>query len=398
LFGRSRAAARETGLNHALPIVLAATASVLAGVPAEAAIVPPPAELAGVPVHLAVDLGSAQVLTEREADRRFLPASMTKVMTAWVAFEKIANGSLDPQRKLTVRPETAKAWAGRGTSMWLKPGEQVSVDDLLRGITTISANDACVVLAEGVAGSVAAWTELMNAEARRLGMTGTHFATPNGWPDQGKTFVTARDMVRLGEAMVERHPDLYRRYFGRPVLIWNGVEGRNHDPVTGVVPGADGIKTGHTAESGYSFLGTARRQGRRLMIVIGGATSEAQRARAARSLLEWGFAEWQSQPLYAPGAVVGSARVQGGDARRVELIAPRRLTVAMPRTGTASPELRIRYRGPLVAPFDAGAQLAELEVRVPGQPTAVLPLVVARSVGAAGPFDRLVNGLAGLVE
>lgn len=386
-------------MNHALPLVLAATASLLLRAPAEAGTVPaPPAELAGVPVHLAVDLGSALVLTEHEADRRFLPASMTKVMTAWVAFEKISNGSLDPRRKLTVRPETARTWAGRGTSMWLKPGEEVSVDDLLRGITTISANDACVVLAEGLAGSVAGWTELMNAEARRLGMTGSHFATPNGWPDEGHTFVTARDMVRLGEALVERHPQLYRRYFGRRTMTWNGVEGRNHDPVTGIVPGADGIKTGHTAESGYSFLGTARRQGRRLIIVIGGAQSEAQRAQAARALLEWGFAAWQSRPLYSAGNVVGSARVQGGKARRVELVASRKLAVTLPRGSTAKPELRLRYRGPLIAPFDKGAELAELEVRVPGQPTATLPLVAAQSVGAAGPFDRLVNGLAGLIE
>jgi D-alanyl-D-alanine carboxypeptidase (penicillin-binding protein 5/6) len=386
-------------LNHTLPIALAAAASALLCAPAEAKDVPaPPAELSEIPEYLAVDLGSSLVLTEHQADRRFLPASMTKVMTVWIAFEKIASGSLDPQRKLTVRPETAKAWAGRGTSMWLKPGEQVSVDDLLRGITTISANDACVALAEGLAGSVARWTELMNAEARRLGMIGSHFATPNGWPDQGRTFVTARDMVRLGKALVERHPQLYRRYFGRRTMTWNGVEGRNHDPVTGVVPGADGIKTGHTAESGYSFLGTAQRQGRRLMIVIGGAESEARRAQAARALLEWGFAKWRSRPLYAAGQVVGTARVQGGDVRRVELVAPHRLAATLPRGSTARPELRIRYRGPLVAPFEKGAQLAELKVQVPGQPTATLPLVAARSVGPAGPFDRLVNGLAGLLE
>lgn len=386
-------------MKLALPIALAFSTTALVCIPARAQGLPkPPAEVAEVPVYLAVDLGSGLVMAEHHADRRLLPASMTKVMTAWVAFGMVARGELDPQRKLTVRPETARTWAGRGTSMWLKPGEQITVDDLLRGLTAISANDACVVLAEGVAGSVEGWTKLMNAEARRLGMTGSHFATPNGWPDGGKTYVTARDMVRLGEALVERHPDLYRRYFGKRTMIWNGVEGRNHDPVTGVVPGADGIKTGHTNESGYSFLGSAQRQGRRLMIVIGGATSEPQRASAARSLLEWGFAKWQSRPLFAQGKVVGTARVQGGDSRHVELIAPQTLAMTLPRGSAARPVLEIRYKGPLVAPFDKGAQLAELEVQVPGQPTAVLPLVAAHSVRPAGPFDRLVNGLAGLVE
>jgi serine-type D-Ala-D-Ala carboxypeptidase (penicillin-binding protein 5/6) len=385
-------------LNHAPPITLAVALSTLACPPAHAQLPAPPAELAGIPVHLAVDLGSGQILTEREADRRFLPASMTKVMTAWVAFEMIADGSLDPRRKLTVRPETSRQWNGRGTSMWLKPEEQVAVGDLLRGIATISANDACVVLAEGVAGSVAAWTALMNAEARALGMNDSRFATPNGWPDGGRTVVSARDMVRLGEALVERHPELFQRYFGHRTMTWNGVEGRNHDPVTGVVPGADGIKTGHTNESGYSFLGTAQRQGRRLMIVIGGAASEPQRAAAARALLEWGFAEWRSRPLYAAGEVVGTARVQGGDARRVDLVALQPLSATLPRESSARPALRIRYMGPLVAPFAKGAQVARLEVRIPGQPVAVVPLAAARSVGMAGPVDRLLNGLAGLVE
>lgn len=357
-----------------------------------------PAELTGIPIHLAVDLGSGQVLTERDADRRFLPASLTKVMTAWVAFEMIDSGALDPRRKLTVSPAAWQAWHSRGTGMQLKVGEQVSVDALLQGITTVSANDASVVLAEGLANSVEAWTVRMNAEAKRLGMTGSRFATPNGWPDGGATYVSARDMVRLGEALVERHPALYRRYFGKKTLTWNAVTQANRDPMVGVVPGADGIKTGHTSESGYSFLGTAEREGRRIMIVIGGADSEARRATAARALLEWGFAAWESRPLFAAGGVVAQARVQGGDARSVGLTALRPLSVTVPRGSRTRPELRLRYRGPLIAPFGKGAQIAELEVRVPGQPVARVPLVADHGVGKAGPFDRLVNGLAELLS
>jgi serine-type D-Ala-D-Ala carboxypeptidase (penicillin-binding protein 5/6) len=356
-----------------------------------------PEELADIPVYLAVDLPSGLTLAEREADRRFLPASMTKVMTAWVAFELIAAGSLDPNTRLTVTPETAKKWGGRGSTMWLTAGEQVPVHALLRGITTVSANDACVVLAEGAAGSVEAWLRLMNAEARRLGMSDSQFATPHGWPDEGRTFVTARDLVRLGAAMTRHHPELYHRYFGQESMIWNGIEGYNHDPVTGKVRGADGIKTGFTNEAGYNFLGSAERQGRRLMIVIGGAKTGTQRDKASRALLEWGFAEWRSRPLFGAGSVVGTARVQGGDARTVDLVAPRPLAVTLPRESSARPSLRIRYTGPLVAPFDKGGELAQLEVQVPGQPTALLPLVAGRSVEPAGTLDRLINGLAALV-
>lgn len=367
----------------------AASSSAPPGVPQ------PPAALAGVPVYLAVDLGSHQVLAAREADRAFLPASMTKVMTAYVAFELMAQGKLKAEQVFTVRPETAATWQNRGTGMRLQAGEQVPVDMLLHGITTISANDGCVVLAEGATGSVAAWLALMNAEARKLGMTHSHFGTPNGWPDGGATHVSADDMVKLGTALIERHPALYRRYFGKKALTWHGAVQESHDPTVGVVPGADGVKTGHTRESGYSFLGTAIRDGRRIMIVIGGATSEAQRTEASRALLEWGFSAWEAWPLFARGAVVAEAAVQGGDARKVRLVAPDGAGVTAPRGTRPRVTATLRYRGPLIAPLAKGAEVAQLELAVPGQPVARVPLVTAASVAKAGPLDRLVNGLAG---
>jgi D-alanyl-D-alanine carboxypeptidase (penicillin-binding protein 5/6) len=389
----------EAGLKKMLPLALA---PLLALAPAGAAPAPgipqPPDELAAIPVYLAVDAGSRQVLAAREADSPFLPASVTKTMTAWVAFELMAQGKLRPDQRFTVRPETARTWHGRGTGLQLNSGEQVTVDALLRGITTVSANDAAVVLAEGAAGSLGSWTALMNAEARELGMSRSHFATPNGWPDFGATRVTAADLIRLGEALVERHPALYRRYFGHKSLTWNGITQQNHDPTLGVVAGADGIKTGHTAESGYSFLGTAARAGRRVMIVIGGARSEEQRAQAARALLEWGFAAWDTKPLFASGRRIGTALVQGGNARRVGLVAAHDVALTVPHGSRAEPSLMIRYRGPLRAPFAKGAELARLEVRVPGQPTAQVPLLAENSVAKAGPFDRLLNGVAGLLR
>ena len=357
----------------------------------------PPAAVTRVPVYLAVDLSSHRVLAQHEAERAFLPASMTKVMTAYVAFELIARGQLKPEQIFTVRPETSATWSGRGTGMRLKAGEQISVDMLLHGITTVSANDASVVLAEGVAGNAANWLTLMNAKAKELGMTRSHFGTPNGWPDGGATHVSAGDMVKLGRALIEGHPELYRRYFGKKALTWNGVSQTNHDPTIGLVPGADGIKTGHTNESGYSFLGTAVRGDRRLMIVIGGARSEAERAQAARELLEWGFSAWEARPLFAKGAVVGEARVQGGAARKVHLVVPGGLNVTVPRGTHPKVTMTLRYRGPLVAPVAHQAEVGRLEVAVDGRLAAQVPLIAGESVSMAGPFDRLANGLAGLL-
>ena len=228
-------------------------------------------------------------------------------------------------------------------------------------------------------------------------MSDSHFATPNGWPDNGATFVSARDLVRLGDALITRHPELYRRYFGKKQLTWNGITAQNHDPTIGVIPGADGIKTGHTNEAGYNFLGSATRDGRRLLMVIGGAKSEVERMAASRALLEWGFSAWRSQPLFAGGALVGEAQVQGGDARRVGLIAPRAIAAAMPHNAGNVGGVRIIYQGPLEAPLAMGAKVAELEIIVTGLPPSRVPLVTAQAVGTAGPLDRLWNGLMGLV-
>lgn len=367
------------------------------GLATESDVLPvPPAAIAPIPVSLLVDQASGQVLHANKPDLRFVPASMTKVMTVHVAFELIAQGKLDPAQMFTVSAETGKAWGGKGSSMNLRSGETISLDNLLQGITTVSANDASVVLAEGAAGSVAGWTALMNAEAARLGMADSKFATPNGWPDGGATYVSARDLVRLGDALITRHPALYRRHFGKRSFTWSNVTQQNHDPVTGLVAGADGIKTGHTNEAGYNFLGSAQRDGRRLLMVIGGAKSEAERMAASRALLEWGFAAWQSRPLFAPGARVGEARVQGGDARHVGLVAPRAIAAIMPRGNGTVTGLRIVYRGPLKAPLAKGTALAELEIRVAGLPPSRVPLVAAQAVGAAGPFDRLRNGFMSL--
>ena len=360
---------------------------------------PVPAEVDAARVALLVDLSAGQTLYARDADKRFLPASMTKAMSALIAFDLIKAGKLREDALFSVRPETAARWAGKGTTLSLRPNEQVRVGDLLMGLTTVSANDAAVALAEGALGSEAAWLAAMNARAKALGMSGSHFATPSGFPDRGQTYVTARDLVRLANALIGEHPQLYRRYFGHAAMDWRGARLTSHDPFAGgVLPGADGIKTGHTFEAGFNFLGAVERGGRRLVLVVGGIWSEPQRAQASKALAEWGYSAWDSRPLGDAGMVVGQARVQQGAARRVPLALMRKFSLAVPKGTNPAVTTRIVYTGPLQAPIPKGALVAGLEVQIAGQPVHYLPLVAAQEVGKAGPFDRLVNGLLGAFE
>ncbi len=346
---------------------------------------------------LLADASSGQTFVCVRCEESFLPASITKVMTVFVAFELIGQGKLSLQDRLSVREETARLWNGRGTSMYLKAGEAVSVDDLLRGIATASANDAAIVLAEGFAGEVSTWTQLMNAQARRIGMKGSRFNTPNGWPDEGKTYVTARDLVALATALIGRHPQLYRRYFGKTRMDWHGRALFSHDPVSGVVDGADGIKTGYTHEAGYNFLGSAMRDGRRLFVVVGGAKTEARRADAARELLEFGFGTWKSRWLFTKGQVVATARVQGGTSPRVRMQTASRVSFA-----NYDPQARVSatavYDGPIKAPIAKGAVIGRMRIVAGNGAEAEVPLVAADSVDEAGFLDRLMNGLMNLIS
>ncbi len=347
------------------------------------------------PIALLVDISSGQVLHARNADRRFIPASMTKTMTAFVAFELIEDGKLSPTRAIAVDPETAEEWSGKGSTMWLEADRPIAVSDMLTGIMTVSANDASIALAEGVSGSVPAWTRLMNEKARMLGMTGSQFGTPNGWPDDGRTFTTALDLATLAEALIKRHPGQYARYIGQPTFAWNEREQFNRDPLLGRIEGADGIKTGFTNEAGHSFLGTAKQGEQRLVIVLAGTRSEAARAQLARDYIAWGFSEFDRERLLAKNVNVGTARVQGGTARKVNLMTDREILVNVPRGRRAEMQVSIRYDGPVRAPFDAGEAVATLEVLVPGMAPARVPLLARETVEKAGPFSRIWNGIAG---
>jgi D-alanyl-D-alanine carboxypeptidase (penicillin-binding protein 5/6) len=357
-----------------------------------------PPEAAAAPAALLVDLSSGRTLYSRAPDQRFVPASVTKVMTLYTAFDLLSQGKLRPDQLVPVSDRAWDEWHAKGSRMFLARGSLVSVNDLLMGIANVSANDGCIVLAEGAAGSVPRWVALMNAEARLLGMTGSHFGTPNGWMDEGNTYYTARDLVRLTDAMITRFPGAYHRYIGHKGMTWNGITQANHDPTLGIVPGADGIKTGFTDEAHYTFLGSAERDGRRLVLVLAGVPTARERAMAARALLEWGFTAWDALPLFTAGAQVGTADVQEGDAASVRLVTPRAYFTAMPHGEGAPVSVRVVYRGPLLAPIARGAHVADLQIRVGAAPAVLLPLLAGGGVARGNAFDRLRAGLHELLR
>jgi len=272
------------------------------------------------------------------------------------------------------------------------------MDELLLGVTTVSANDGAVALALAAVGSLDAWLALMNRNAAELGMRDTHFGTPNGWPDEGRTYTSARDLTILAEALTTRYPDLYRRYFGHRGMKYGAITQANHDPVTGVVEGADGIKTGFTRQSGYNFLGSAERNGRRLVMVIAAAPTAPIRNKTARDLLRWGFEAFESRPILPAGLPVGHIQVQNGAADEVVLRTDRPVLASVPQESADQVRLSIRYRGPVEAPIAKGQQVAFLHVEVPGQQPHDVPLVAAAPVDRANALQRLRNGLVGLVS
>ncbi len=385
------------------PILFTTSAALLFATSASAAA--PPYETPA-PIAYLIDLSSGAEVLAKDADRRIPPASMAKMMTSEVAFELIDRGELALARMCTVRPETWAKWHGpaAGSTMFLSPNEQVSVENLLHGIVTLSGNDASVVLAECIAGTEPAFAARMNALGARLRLTNSRFGNSNGWPDEGATYVTARDLAALARASIERHPKLYKQFYGQPSFTWGKTLGKgdpitqgNRNPILGKIAGADGLKTGHTAEAGYGFTGSAEQNGRRLVMVIAGLTSFNQRIAESVRLMSWGFNAWTARPLFSANARVGTAKVQLGSSDEVSLVAPRTLAVTLPAGLAGASRVSIVYDGPLKAPIARGQHVADLIVTTADTPPQSMPLVAGEAVDEAGFFGRLWIGFKQLV-
>ena len=379
------------------PVLIPSLFALALAIPASAAA--PPYETIA-PIAYMEDLSSGAVLYNKGADQRMPPASMAKMMTVHLVFDMIDKGELKLDQKFQVRPETWRKWHGpeAGSTMFLETGETVTVDELLQGIVTLSGNDACVVMAEGIAGTEEAFVAQMNARAKEIGLDNSHFGTSNGWPDEGRSYVTARDLVKLAKSTIELHPKLYKQYYSRAEFTRSLSDGKvitqaNRDPLLGRIPGADGLKTGHTEEAGYGFTGSAVQNNRRIVMVLAGLTTFNGRIDESVKFIDWGFRAWTSKPIVAKGKRVQTAEVQLGSEGEVGLIAPRDIAVTLPTGSTANMSVKVVYNGPVKAPIKAGQHIADLIVSTPDTPPQSMPLVAESDVGEAGFFGRAWAGL-----
>jgi serine-type D-Ala-D-Ala carboxypeptidase (penicillin-binding protein 5/6) len=344
---------------------------------------------------LLMDATTGAVLFEKGPDASIPPASMSKMMTVYVAFEMLKNGQAKGSDKLTVSPEIWKAWHSQGSTMFLGVGEQVTIADLLHGIVTLSGNDACVVLAEGLAGSEPAFAERMNQTSKRIGLTSSNFTNSTGWPDPNE-YVTPRDLARLAQATIRDFPDLYKEYYGKASFTHGTTLGGNkpiiqgnRNPILGVVAGADGLKTGHTEEAGYGFTGSAQRGAQRLIMVVTGLNSMAERKEESVKLIEWGFRTYQSYKLFSSGQKVEEVPVWMGTARSVSAVPAQEVAASLTRFARADMKVTMHYNTPVEAPVKKGQKLGELVVTAPGMPTQSVPLVAANDVGKVSGFGKI---------
>jgi len=356
------------------------------------------------PIAYLWDTSSGAELYVKNADKRIPPASMAKMMTVYVVFDMISKGELKLDQKFTVSPEIWQKWHGpeAGSTMFLNSGEQVTVADLISGIVTLSGNDACVTMATGVAGNEPAFAERMNQKAAELGLANSHFGTSNGWPDNGVTYVTARDLAHLASRTITDFPALYKRFYGERNFTHGKTNGGadikqdNRNPLLGHVEGADGLKTGHTEEAGFGFTGSAEQGGRRLVMVVAGLDSKEHRVEESIKFINWGFQAWHAHVLYTKGTHLGTADVQLGNSRSVGLMAGQNLATTLPALTRESVKVSIAYDGPIKAPIAKGQHVADLVVTTADTPPQKLPLVAESDVSEAGFFGRIWLGLLSL--
>jgi D-alanyl-D-alanine carboxypeptidase (penicillin-binding protein 5/6) len=346
------------------------------------------------------DITTNTVLFSKSAQEPMPPASQAKMMSVYVAFSMIKRGDAKLDQMITMQPETWKKWHSQGSTMFLSVNEAVSVENLLHGIVTLSGNDACVVLAEGLGGTEQEYVKAMNEAARKMGLKHSHFTNTNGWPDPDE-YVTAEDLAIIAERTIKDFPDLYAKFYGTPNFTWGKTLGKgapitqdNRNPLLGRVAGADGLKTGHTEQAGYGFTGSAVQDGRRLVMVIGGLTSFNERISQSVAFMNWGFRAWKAVAIVRPGAVLERAEVAGGTADTVGLTAPSEIAALMPRSASAKGlKVVVAYNGPIAAPIAKGQKIAEVRVTGPGIRPIRASLVAAEAVEKAGPFGRLSQGL-----
>ena len=335
--------------------------------------------------YLLYDYTSNQVLVNRDADVRMEPASLTKLMTAYLVFDALNHGTLATEQRLTVPVAAVQNTSGE-SRMLLKAGQTVTVNELLRGLIVQSGNDAAITLALNIAGSEAGFVDLMNREAKRLGMNNTHFSNPAGLPD-AQHYSSAFDLALLAAAIVRDYPQYYR-LFGLRDYTFNNVTQANRNRLLWIDPYADGIKTGHTETAGYCLVGSAKRDNRRLISVLLGVTSDSLRATESQKLLNFGFQYFDTVRLYEKDQPVTKVRIWKGTKSHIKLGFRQGLFLTIPKGKLAQLKATIETHQPILAPVSSGQQLGILKLTLAGKPYMEFPLITLEDAPLANVFSR----------
>ena len=333
-----------------------------------------------------IDADTGYVLYEKNADELTAPSSMSKMMTIYLIFEKLQNGTLS----LTDQLEVSKAaWAKRGSRMFLEENSQVSVEDLLRGIIVQSGNDACVVIAEAFSGTEENFSEELNIKARGIGLENSNFTNSTGWPDEGH-LSTARDLSIIAIKTVQNFPEYYH-FYAEESFEYNGINQRNRNTLLNKPVGVDGLKTGHTEAGGYGLAASALRKNQRLIMVINGLTSNKERTAEAIKLLEWGYRNFTNFDLLKEGMTVLQAKVWLGDKKTVPLVINEDTKITIPSKSRDKLQFKIEYDSPISAPIEEGTKIAELEITAPGIDSLRIPLYAGSTITSLGPLSKLLS-------
>ena len=351
------------------------------------------------PTAILIEASSGSVLFEKNADELRAPSSMMKLMTAEVVFHAIKQGDVKLTDQYTV---SENAWrrggAPSGTStMFAAIHSKIAVDDLLHGAIIQSGNDACIVLAEGLAGNEHTFAaDFMTKRARELGLTQSTFGNSNGLPDPANK-MTVRELAKLARYIIQTYPEFYK-LFGEREFTWNKIRQPNRNPLlTSTLEGADGLKTGYTKEGGYGMVGSAVQNGLRLIVVVNGLEDPDDRATEARKMLEWGFRNFEARTLFAAQQPVGYAKVFGGDSRSVKLASPDAIKVMVQKNGADKLIARIVYNGPVRAPVETGQQVGVVRVWRGPNIAVDAPVYATESIGKGSTMRRAIDGASELV-
>ncbi|MGA7002903.1 MAG: D-alanyl-D-alanine carboxypeptidase family protein [Pseudolabrys sp.] len=349
------------------------------------------------PHAILIDAENGGVLFERDADKLIFPASLGKLMTAEYVFNEIKEGRIKLTDEYMV---SENAWRkggapSHGSTMFAAIYSKVPVDDLIHGMIIQSANDACIVLAEGIAGNEAAFAEKLTERARAIGLTKSVFTNSNGLPDPGEQ-VTTRELGMLARHIIRTYPDFYQ-LFGQADYTWNKIRQQNRNPLLGAMAGADGLKTGFTKEAGYGLVGSAVQNGLRLIVVVNGVATAKERADEAKKLLEWGFRNFEQRLLFAEGQTIGAAKVFGGASSRVDLTADGVVRVMLPKTGADKLIARIVYNGPVPAPVTEGTRIGNLKVWRNDNLILTMPLKATENVGKGNMSQRAFDAVTEMI-